>query len=203
MSLNLNFTFTNTTIFDIFDNFDINSRYHLSQTLEKLLIYSTLFNEYMFNITDIGYRYYIENTFFVNMLLLSVFFVYRMYYVFLKSIENSNFAIKNICNELFENVEKLIIKNIELTKEKENIYKLLLLEKESNMQYDYINKNLSDIQSDIMKIKDIINDTEIRAVKKIPLVSYVINRLTKNLKNHKILINKDDQIILLSDDVEL
>jgi hypothetical protein len=58
-----------------FDNFDINSRYHLSQNLEKLLIYSTLFNEYMFNITDIGYRYYVENTFFVNMLLLSVFFV--------------------------------------------------------------------------------------------------------------------------------
>jgi hypothetical protein len=159
----------------------------------------------MFNTGGMVLEYYIDNTSLVNILLLSAFFVYKIYCMVLKSIENSNFVIKNICNELFENVEVLITKNIRLSQEKEKIYKLLLLEKESNiqnMQYNYINKNLSEIQSDIMKIKNIIDDNEMRAVKKIPLVSSVVNRLTKNLKNHKIVINNDDQIILLSD-VEL
>lgn len=203
--MSLNFTFTNnfsTTITDNFDNFV----FDLSNFCEeKLLIYWILFTEFILNIADIGLRYYINNVFFVNTVLLSVFFVYKIYYALMKSIENSNFTVKNICNELFENVEKLIIKNIQLTKEKEKIYKLLLLEKESNiqnMQYNYINKNLSEIHSDIMKIKSIIDDNETRAVKKIPLITSVINRLTKNLKNHKIVVNNDDQIILLSD-VEL
>jgi hypothetical protein len=213
--MSLNFTFSDnfsTTVSDnYFDTFVFDSRYYnFSRNLssymnfyeEKLLIYSILFTDFMFNITAIILEYYIDNTSLVNIILLSVFFVYKIYCMVLKSIENSNFAIKNICNELFENVEKLIIKNIQLSQEKEKIYKLLLLEKESNiqnMQYNYINKNLSDIQSDIMKIKTIIDDNETRAVKKIPLVSSVINRLTKNLKNHKIVINNDDQIILLSD----
>ena len=203
--MSLNFTFTNNFSTNNFDNFVFDSRYYVNFYEEKLFIYSILFTEFIFNIADIGLRYYIENTSVVNMILLSVFFLYKIYYALMKSIENSNFTVKNICNELFENVEKLIIKNIQLTKEKEKIYKLLLLEKESNiqnMQYNYINKNLSEIHSDIMKIKSIIDDNETRAVKKIPLITSVINRLTKNLKNHKIVVNNDDQIILLSD-VEL
>jgi len=213
----MTFNFTDNfiaTVSDNFDNFVFDSRYYnFSRNLssyvnfyeEKLLIYSILFTEFMFNTGGIVLEYYIDNTSLVNILLLSAFFVYKIYCMVLKSIENSNFVIKNICNELFENVERLISKNIQLSQEKEKIYKLLLLEKESNiqnMQYNYINKNLSEIQSDIMKIKNIIDDNEMRAVKKIPLVSSVVNRLTKNLKNHKIVINNDDQIILLSD-VEL
>ena len=210
--MSLNFTFTdNTTVFDtfVFDSryydFTRNLSSYVNYFEEKLLISSILLTEFIFNSAGSGFQYYIENTFFVNVILVTAFFVYTFYYAVMKSIENSNFTVKNICSELFENVEKLIMKNIQLTKEKEKIYKLLLLEKESNiqnMQYSFINKNLSEIQADIMKIKSIIDDTESRAVKKIPLVSSVINRLTKNLKNHKIIINNDDQIILLSD-VEL
>ena len=210
----MTFNFTDNFITTVSDNFAFDSRYYnFSRNLssyvnfyeEKLLIYSILFTEFMFNTGGMVLEYYIDNTSLVNILLLSAFFVYKIYCMVLKSIENSNFVIKNICNELFENVEVLITKNIRLSQEKEKIYKLLLLEKESNiqnMQYNYINKNLSEIQSDIMKIKNIIDDNEMRAVKKIPLVSSVVNRLTKNLKNHKIVINNDDQIILLSD-VEL
>jgi len=210
--MSLNFTFTDNFSTTVSDNFVFDSRYYnlryynLSSCLnyfeERLLIYSILLTEFLFNSAGSGFQYYIENTFFVNTILLTAFFLYTFYYAIMKSIENSNFTVKNICSELFENVEKLIIKNIQLTKEKEKIYKLLLLEKESNiqnMQYSFINKNLSEIQADIMKIKSIIDDNEIRVVKKIPLVSSVINRLTKNLKNHKIIINNDDQIILLSD----
>ena len=146
--MSLNFTFTdNTTVCDtfVFDYFE-----------EKLLISSILLTEFIFNSAGSGFQYYIENTFFVNVILVTAFFVYTFYYAVMKSIENSNFTVKNICSELFENVEKLIMKNIQLTKEKEKIYKLLLLEKESNiqnMQYSFINKNLSEIQADIMKIK--------------------------------------------------
>ncbi len=164
--------------------------------------FESKYYDYLEKITDIVSIYYFENTIFVNLMLISVFFVYKIYYALIKSIENSNFTIKNICGELFKNVENLIIKNIQLTKEKEKIYKLLLLEKESNiknMQYNYINKNLSEIHSDIMKIKSIIDDTETRVVKKIPLITSVINKLTKNLKNHKIVVDNDEQIILLSD----
>jgi hypothetical protein len=215
----MNSTSTFSTIYDNFDAaslfdlrynnidafvFDLkynDIRSYVNYFEEKLSIYSILLIEFLFNTTDNGLKYYIENSFFVNIILINIFVGYKFYDALMKSIEYSNFKINNICggSELFENVEKLIIKNIQLTQEKEKMYKLLLIEKESNMQYNYINKNLSEIHSDIMKIKNIIDDTDSRVAKKIPLITSVIHKLTKNLKNHKIV---NDQTILLSD-VEL
>ena len=72
--MSLNFTFTNNFSTDNFDKFVFDSRYYVNFYEEKLLIYSILFTEFIFNIADIGLRYYIDNTSVVNMILLSVFF---------------------------------------------------------------------------------------------------------------------------------
>lgn len=153
----------------------------LNYTEEKLLIFSILTIDF---ISDIVIRYYIDNTFNVNTLLISLYILYKLQQISLFLEKSRSEDKKTYENKLHNIIANLDYENSMLLNQKENLYKKLLEQNNKSFQQDYpVDKNL------VEKIKNII-DSESRSAKKVTLIS--------SLLNANVAINKNKKMVLVN-----